>query len=718
MAIGKVLGAALFAAGAAAVAKYDEYILAPSSRTLHPRSIYQVNGTVDNAESVLTGSSAGNSSNGAIFRGESAVAYDFGANIAGLVTLQIGEVSEDQYIGFSYTESSLWISPEGCDATADAGIDEALWFHVTGPGNYTVERDHERGAFRYLTLIHNTTGSVEVEQVTVHFTPMPHYEDDQLREYTGYFHCDDELLNRVWYAGAYTNQICTINPDYGNALIYLGEINSTQAGNEVGTLPWWLNTTISNGTSVLTDGAKRDRLVWAGDMAIAVPALVASTNDLISVTNALDSLFNLQDPTTGQLPYAGVGFRQTFSATYHLYTLIGVADHYLYSGDISYAQGKWDAWKFAMNYSLSTIDNSGLMNVTSSNDWLRFGMGGHNIEANAILYNTINQGIQLANALNDSSVVESWTESAAGIKSAANELLWNEEAGLYVDNETTTLMPQDGNCWAVVSNLTDSEEKNTAISQGLAARWGDYGAPAVEADDAVSPFISGFELEMHLDAGNVTAALGLMRLMWGYMLDYKYMTNSTFIEGYAFDGSLRYAPYNNDPRISHAHGWATGPTSTLSFYIAGLHLLSAGGRTWEMIPRLGDLQHVDPGFETSLGSFASQVNASSDGAITGMMFTTPSGTMGSVNVPGVNGMLINRNGTTVQLSNGMAENVPGGTWMLMGNATSTAPNGGTVGGGNGTAGGATPTPYTGAASSFSASFVALTIGLSVFAFML
>ncbi|KAI7092657.1 hypothetical protein KC316_g21912, partial [Hortaea werneckii] len=154
-----------------------------------------------------------------------------------------------------------------------------------------------------------------------------------------------------------------------------------------------------------------------------------------------------------------------------------------------------------------------------------------------------NQGLSLAEALNDTSVIDSWTEAAAGIKSAANSLLWNETAGLYHDNETTTLMPQDGNCWAVVANLTDSDEKNMAISRGLSARWGPYGAPAVEAKDAVSPFISGFELEAHLEAGNVSAALALMRLEWGYMLDYKYMTNSTFIEGYSFDGSLHYAPY-------------------------------------------------------------------------------------------------------------------------------------------------------------------------------
>ena len=94
------------------------------------------------------------------------------------------------------------------------------------------------------------------------------------------------------------------------------------------------------------------------------------------------------------------------------------------------------------------------MNVTAPNDWLRFGMGGHNIEANAILYYTINQGIYLASALNDTANITSWQETADRIKTAANELLWVPEEGMYRDNETTTLMPQDGNAWAVVANLT------------------------------------------------------------------------------------------------------------------------------------------------------------------------------------------------------------------------------------------------------------------------
>jgi hypothetical protein len=66
-------------------------------------------------------------------------------------------------------------------------------------------------------------------------------------------------------------------------------------------------------------------------MAIAVPSIAVSTYDIKSVENSLNSLFAVQNTSTGQLPYAGKPFPQILSFTYHLYTLIGVADHYLYT---------------------------------------------------------------------------------------------------------------------------------------------------------------------------------------------------------------------------------------------------------------------------------------------------------------------------------------------------------------------------------------------------
>ena len=206
MSFSQLTSAVLLLSGAATAAKYEEYILAPRSRTLYPTKVHGFNGTISGTDSLI-GSAGGQ----AVFDGVSAVTYDFGKNIAGLVSLQIGDVDEDQFIGLTYSESSLWISNISCDATEDAGMDEPYWFQPTEGGNYTTDEDHVRGGFRYLTLVHNTTGNIAVESISVHFTAMPHYADDQIATYTGYFHCDDELLNRIWYAGAYTNQLCTVS---------------------------------------------------------------------------------------------------------------------------------------------------------------------------------------------------------------------------------------------------------------------------------------------------------------------------------------------------------------------------------------------------------------------------------------------------------------------------------------------------------------------------
>ena len=371
-------------------------------------------------------------------------------------------------------------------------------------------------------------------------------------------------------------------------------------------------------------------------MAIAVPSIAVSTNYLTTIRDSLSSLLDEQNRTTGSLPYAGVPwayFATGLSYTYHLYSLIGIYDYLLYSGDIQYVEHYWPVYKRALNWSLSYVDDSGLANVTQSADWLRFGMGGHNIEANAILYYVLNQGTYLAAVLNDTSV-SSWSKTAAGIKNATYDRLWDASANLYRDNDThplTSLHPQDGNSWAVIANLTHSAAQNSNISTALSSRWTKYGAPAPEAGATVSPFISGFELQAHYIAGHAERAVKLMKFMWAdFMLDDPRMTNSTFIEGYSTNGDLHYAPYTNDPRISHAHGWATGPTSALTYFAAGLQVNTVSGKTWTIAPSLGGLEYAEAGYETPLGTFTSNVRTTEEGL--SIAFSTPQKTSGSLSV--------------------------------------------------------------------------------------
>lgn len=139
----------------------------------------------------------------------------------------------------------------------------------------------------------------------------------------------------------------------------------------------------------------------------------------------------------------------------------------------------------------------------------------------------------LAQELNHTSTSTKRNQVAARIKIDANQLLWDEEARLYRDNETTTLHPQDGNVWAIKANLTSSTAQSTAISRALQSRWGPYGAPAPEAGKTVSPSIGEFELQAYYLASQPEAALDLMRLRWGFMLEDPRMTQSSFIEGYS-----------------------------------------------------------------------------------------------------------------------------------------------------------------------------------------
>ena len=387
-------------------------------------------------------------------------------------------------------------------------------------------------------------------------------------------------FDRVWYAGmqatlhahifdyiakpsnvgAYTNQLVTIDPKRGGAVTSGGQLLPD------GTTTWWLNTTITNGTSTFTDGAKRDRLVWAGDMSIAVPSIMVSTYDLISIRNALESVLSLQN-AAGMFPYHGNPVDNTVSFTYHLHTLINLYNYYQWSGDLDFITGIWDAWTAGMAWATAQIDDSGLANVTSSADWLRSGMGGHNIEANGILLYTLDLGVTLASIVNDTSSMNSWKTLAAAIPPAAQARLWQQDVGLFRDNDdaNTTLAPQDGNAWAIKSGIVKDPAQAVQISAGLQARWTEWGAPAPEAQEAVSPFASGFELEAHFMANRTETALALIRSMWAdVMLDDPRMTNSTFIEGYSASGDIHYPPYASSSRISFAHGWASGPTGSLT----------------------------------------------------------------------------------------------------------------------------------------------------------
>ncbi|KAK8034417.1 hypothetical protein PG993_009412 [Apiospora rasikravindrae] len=670
---------------------WDRFIKAPANKShITPARIWMVEGNV-----TTTSTSTGGylSADGSILIGEGGhITLEFEENISGRVCFQIDSVADEPVLMLAYTESPLFVG-ERTDATNDDPWDLPLEFH---PGEKTgkmcVGDDFLRGGFKYLTLYIDdipvfksptaqrfrqlfttiagvaqkvllgkdpilqvvdqgekrpySKPSIGISQVWVNCTSFPSQPNG--RAYSGYFYSSNDLLNRIWYAGAYTLQLSTIDPKEGSALIH---VNSFLTHHRSPPGSWYSNFTVSQGTAVTTDGAKRDRLVWPGDMYIAIPGIAVSTYDMLAVRNALDVVYWRQY-SDGRLPYAGppLSYHNEFSDTYHMHTLLGTYDYVMYSGDIDWLREKWPDYMRAFYVSSSKVDSTNLMHVTSPFDWNRHGMGGHNVEASAMLQVVLKRTIELSSFLAFDPLIElpdkDYLESLVERLESGIEALYCNHTGLYSDNlqdrhcyGDNHCDPQDGNSWALIAGMAKTfPSQPYSISEGLRARWNKFGAPAIEFPNVMSPFSSSFELQAHCAAGNHDAAIELMLLMWGYLLEGPGFTNSTLAEGFRTDGYVHYPAYPIPSRNSHAHGWSAGPTSTLTTGILGIKLLKPGGAEWSIRPILSSwLGWARGGFAVVSGEFevmVSRILFYRGGQLVGhgevVVVRAPEGTKGSV----------------------------------------------------------------------------------------
>jgi hypothetical protein len=78
-----------------------------------------------------------------------------------------------------------------------------------------------RGGFRYLTLflITNGTISAAINDITLEIGFQPTWAN--LKAYQGYFHSNDDTLNKIWYSGAYTLQTNAVPVNYGRQVPFV-----------------------------------------------------------------------------------------------------------------------------------------------------------------------------------------------------------------------------------------------------------------------------------------------------------------------------------------------------------------------------------------------------------------------------------------------------------------------------------------------------------------
>jgi hypothetical protein len=554
------------------------------------------------------------------------IILDFGKEVGGILSITFsGSSDASQNIGVAFSESSLYVGPNSDNSAGGSNSDGALAVSVAGASSWTSASKYLRGGFRYVTLFLTSSGSVDVSGVSLDFTPDP--ERAIPNQYPNYFYSNDDVLDKAWYAGAYTYQMSVV----GNAQ---GRVPPAPPANWDNSAPVG-----ETGNVVIVDGAKRDRTVWPGDMGISLPTGYVALGETDAAKNAIVTLFNHQG-TDGHLQWSGPPWNlDPGSDTYHLWTMYGVYLAYLYSGDTLWVANLWSKYKLAMTFITGKIDGNGFLDVTGTADWgPRVDQGGENIEANAILYAVLNGSATLAQAVGDASDATTWTGLAATLKTQAQYQLWDGTVGAYKDNPGSTLHPQDGNSLAVWFGLQDIPADVRGLSYVHKENWNALGSVTPEWGQ-ISTFIGSMELMSHFVAGYDTRGLDLIRKTWGFMLTDPKGPQSTFWESMTTTGtydSNGSGPAPSASFTSLSHGWATGPTTALTFYVLGIAPDSVLGRTYHVIPHPGDLTHVEGNLTFDVGKV---VRASYDVGASCSSFTlsvdasTNTGSTGTIAVP-------------------------------------------------------------------------------------
>lgn len=398
--------------------------------------------------------------------------------------------------------------------------------------------------------------------------------------------------------------------------------------------------------ATIVDGAKRDRVVWSGDLGTEAPTLFDSTDDPAFIKGSLKLLASYQQANgaagTNVNPTAPLGtFPQptpAYSASYSTDVVNDIATYYLYTKDLAFVRAQWPVIMRELAYDQSLVDNRGLLVTNNQNgqDWDYYDGDkvGEVTAFNDIYYEALVNAASMADALGQSEEATSYRLAGAQVRRAINQYLFNPSLGVYgMSNLKPDVVAQDANALAVefgISPAANGAEILQRMERLLPAT--SYGPEAFTANSAyrtqISPFITNDEVAALFDTGQTVAAVSLIEQLWGHMDAPGPDDSRADWELVAADGAPGFGA-----NTSLAHGWASGATAQLSSQVLGVSPTFAGFAQWSVDPHPGTLTWAEGKVPTPTGAIS--VDWAQDVRTGGFTLEvrSPSGTTGMIVVP-------------------------------------------------------------------------------------
>ena len=368
----------------------------------------------------------------------------------------------------------------------------------------------------------------------------------------------------------------------------------------------------------LWDGIKRDRLVWIGDMHPEVATIHAVFGFNEVVPGSLDLTRDVT-PVTAWMN--GI-------SSYSMWWVLIHEDMWMHHGDRRYLAAQQPYLGRLLERLAGLVGPDGRERI----DGMRFldwpsspNQQGVTAGLQGLLVMALESGARLMDVLGDDRVAVLCRTAAARARTVVPDPNGSKSGAALL----------------VLAGMRDPEETASRLLLPDGPR-------------GLSTFYGLYVLEALARAGEIDAALDLIRRYWGGMLD---LGATTFWEDFdlAWTGNAaridELVPQGKKDihgdfggycyegfRHSLCHGWASGPTSWLSRHVLGVTPLEPGFARVRIAPRLGSLAWAEGSYPTPRGPVRVRHERQSDGSL-----------RSSVDAP--DGMAVELVGTTVHPGN-------------------------------------------------------------------
>ncbi|MGI5832630.1 MAG: alpha-L-rhamnosidase C-terminal domain-containing protein [Thermoguttaceae bacterium] len=373
----------------------------------------------------------------------------------------------------------------------------------------------------------------------------------------GSFRCSDERLNQIWETAVYT-QLLTMQ-------------------------------------HYIFEGAKRDRLVWYGD----INPQTMTTLNVFGAPEVLKETLGTYAEKTWPLP----GYMNGMP-NYSLWWLISVGDLYHYTGDREYLAAR-APYLFRLYRTIKKqVRPSGQAGFPQEFlDWpTADNPKAQHAGTHAIFVIAVERVVEIADALGNEEVKADASALLAELRAFIPDNVGNKQAAALM----------------ALAGLEDPAKPNVAVV-------------AKNGGENFSTFYGYYMLEALAVGERHQEALNIIREYWGAMLD---VGATTFWEDFNLEwlrgagrideltpegkeslhgdrGAYCYEGF----RHSLCHGWSSGPAPWLSRHILGVTPAKPGFAEVGFDPFLGDLDWAEGTIPTPNGVISVRVEKSSDGTV-------------------------------------------------------------------------------------------------------